>query len=116
MQEAWGRVGEDRQGLKSVHEKIKLCGAELLAWGSSSIDLNTRAIKELQKKLDLLNEAEPTKVAKAEYLELSKRMDELLQKQKIFWAQWSRINWLKHGDKNTKFFMPKLHKGEIKII
>ena len=86
MQEAWGRVGEDRQGLKSVHEKIKLCGAELLAWGSSSIDSNTREIKELQKKLDFLNEAEPTEATKAEYLELSKRMDELLQKQEIFWA------------------------------
>ena len=31
-------------------------------------------------------------------------MDELLQKQEIYLAQWSRINWLKHGDKNTKFF------------
>ena len=31
-------------------------------------------------------------------------MDELLQKQEIYLAQWSRINWLKHGDRNTKFF------------
>ena len=34
-------------------------------------------------------------------------MDELLQKQEIYWAQWSRINWLKYGDKNTKFFHAK---------
>ena len=47
--------------------------------------LDTRAIKDLQKKkLDFLNEAEPTKAAKAEYLELSKKMDRLLQKQEIF--------------------------------
>ena len=80
VQEAWGRAGEDRLGLASVQEKIKLCEAELLAWGSSSTDPYIRAIKDLQKKLDFLNEAEPTEAAKAEYLELSKRMDKLLQK------------------------------------
>ena len=45
-----------------------------------------------------------TEEAKAEFLVLSKKMDDLLQKQEIYWAQRSRLNWLKHGDRNTKFF------------
>ena len=57
--------------------------------------------------MDRLNEAKLTKASKAEYLNLSKKLDELLQKQEIYWAQRSRINWMKHGDRNTKFFHAK---------
>ena len=74
-------------------------------WDSAKPD--EAVIKELQKRLDRLNEAENTEENKAEFLEVSKQMDELLQKQEIYWAQRSRISWMKHGDRNTKFFHSK---------
>ena len=61
--------------------------------GSPIIDPDTIAIKEIQKQLDRLSEAKLTEDAKAEFLGLGKKMDDLLQKQEIFWAQQSRINW-----------------------
>ena len=39
---------------------------------------------------------------------MSKKLDDLLLKQEIFWAQRSRIAWVKHGDKNTNFFHSKV--------
>ena len=44
---------------------------------------------------------------KAEFLEVSKRLDDLLTKQEIYWHQQSKVSWLKHGDKNAKFFHSK---------
>ena len=46
IQEAWGNVGVDRDGLAAIQEKIKACGADLMAWGSSITDPKTVAIKE----------------------------------------------------------------------
>ena len=84
VQEAWGRSVDESHGLQSIKNKIQACGWELSGWDSAKPD--EAVIKELQKRLDRLNEAENTEENKAEFLEVSKQMDELLQKQEIYWA------------------------------
>ncbi|XP_075665883.1 uncharacterized protein LOC142635634 [Castanea sativa] len=65
-------------------------------------------MKLLQNQLEVLNCAEVvTEESKAKYLSVSKQLEDLLLKQEIYWAQRSRIPWLKYGDKNTKFFHSK---------
>ena len=72
MKEAWGRDLTDKHGLQFIKQKIQTCGAELLRWGLARTDPDVEAIKEIQKRLDRLNEEEVTDTSKAEYVELSK--------------------------------------------
>ena len=73
---------DESHGLLSIKNKIQACGRELPGWDSAKPD--EVSIKELQKRLYKLNEAENTEENKAEFLEVSKQMDELLQKQEIY--------------------------------
>ena len=57
-------------------------GWNLSGWDSAKP--NEVAIKALQKWLDRLNEAKNTEEIKTKFLEVSKQMDDLLQKQEIY--------------------------------
>ncbi|XP_075633415.1 uncharacterized protein LOC142605872 [Castanea sativa] len=47
IKEVWGKEADDPQGLVSIKKKIKICGAELMRWGSTRIDLDEAVIKEI---------------------------------------------------------------------
>ena len=52
----------------------------------------------------MLNCAPPTQQNREEFIKANKELDEWLRRQEIYWAQRSRVNWIKHGNKNTKNF------------
>ena len=73
-------------GLAVVKEKINACGEDLKAWGATKTEPEVEEIKQLQNRLDRLNKADTTDDSKAEYLEVSKKLDDLLLKREIYWA------------------------------
>lgn len=107
MDEAWRTVSGASSAMQEIQERIKGCGESLFAWGVTKTHPDTEEIKKLQEKVELFNESAPIEENKAESLYVSKRLDDFLIKQEIYWHQCSRVFWLKHGDKNTKFFYSK---------
>ena len=80
IKEAWDGEQAVEQGLASTLKKIQACGLKLMKWGLTRPTPDEEAIKQIQERLDRLNEEEMITDSKVEYLELNKKMDELLQK------------------------------------
>lgn len=78
---SWEKGNYEATTLKTAKQKIAACGADLLAWGASKTHPDTEEVKRLQKKIKELNYADYTEEKKMEFLETSKKLDELLRKQ-----------------------------------
>ncbi|KAL4367600.1 hypothetical protein GQ457_05G015000 [Hibiscus cannabinus] len=88
----------------SVLDKLQAIGTNLDHWQHKRRVCTIGRINFLHRKLNRYLERNLSQMDAIDFINAKNELRNLLREQEVYWAQRSRIQWLKSGDKNTRFF------------
>ncbi|KAG5536302.1 hypothetical protein RHGRI_023919 [Rhododendron griersonianum] len=106
VSEAWSL---DQEGplMLSVCKKLRACKDRLKEWSRTKfgdLRLKISAAKDRMLEVQTMLEKGFNQQLVAEEKSLERDLEDLWQKDAMYWHQCSRIKWLQMGDKNSRFF------------
>lgn len=99
---AWGT--RDQGLVVGLRDLITNCGRELQSLDSSYFGDLPREIERCKCNLGRLQALPLTEENCQAVRSMENRVAALLRKEELFWFQWSLVNWMGEGYRNTEFF------------
>ena len=90
--------------LQSFLSCLSTCRNSLLKWSRNVFPNNLKVISELKARLAEYNQEPLTLKMKKNIADIKVEIESAFDREEQYWKQRSRIEWLRAGDKNSRFF------------